>query len=1013
MNLITELNDRMMRRIIKWLATYLLVVLSVALPGQEPASFQINGTVTDANGDPIAGVGVYANEGSEFTLTGPEGNFTIESEEDGILVFEAHGFASRQAVAQEVRRQQGVTLSELPLQMYEGDLVNIPFGTRMKKLIASSVSVLNAKEILTYDSRQNVYGVINGRVPGVFGNLNVHGLGNAVVVVDGIPRPAELLNLQEVEQITVLKDAASRLMYGVQADLPVILVTTKRGEAFRRKMNVVVESGIGSPISYPDFLNAADYMEHYNAALVSDGLSEKYSLEQIQNTRSGVDPYAYPDEQYYNERYLKNSSNYLDVITEASGGNERAKYYANLGWSHSTGLLKVGRGAEEQQNRINLRGNVDFDINDWMSMHADGVALLYINREARSNAGGHPFWTYASEFHPEWYPSLIPYSRVNDPDSALYRSAVFVDSDHLLGGTSEYDQNIYGDLTRAGYQNQMIRTMQFNTGLDTDLGFLAEGLSARGYLSFDLYNVFNTIQQNSYSVYQPLRVNDTTNLIDVQKFNEDVRSGTQTVADPSFFRRVGLFGVVDYARVFGDHDLDITGVAYRDQIQYEDALQATKHLHFGAKTAYAFRSRYLAELTAVVPGSPRFAEGNRFGFSPAVALGWVVSDEPFLENSGVIDFLKLKGSWGIINTDEGFADYYLYQTTFTQGGWFDYNNGVNRNRRRYFGTIGNPDISWIKRSEINLGLEARLFGGLWLEAAYFNIRNYDVLTERVNYYTDFLDEFIPYENYNAFLDRGAELGLNYTTTLSRLELSFGTGGVYAVSEVLQLDEPIYDVEYRQRAGKPTDAIFGWVAEGLFQDQEEIDAHAVQTFGTVQPGDIKYRDLNSDGIIDDNDQEMIGVNTPRLQYSLNLRLRYGAFELFALGTGQYGDQNIYSQPYYWVYGDRKYSDVVRGSWTMVNDKSTATYPRLTTRSSSNNFRTSTYWLEDNNWFSLHTLQLTATFPYHMMQKTFFKGFRIYARGTNLLMISEIKEKKQLNIGTAPQMRYISLGVTASF
>jgi hypothetical protein len=555
--------------------------------------------------------------------------------------------------------------------------------------------------------------------------------------------------------------------------------------------------------------------------------------------------------------------------------------------------------------------------------------------------------------------------------------------------------------------------MQFNTGLDLDLGFLTEGLTAKGYLSFDLYNLFNTVQQNEYAVYQPVQIDDNTGRIDVQKFNEDVRSGTQNVQNPNFFRRVGLYGQINYTRQFGGHDVHLTSVAYRDQIQYEEALQSTRHLHFGLRASYAFRERYLLELTGVIPGSPRFDEGNRFGFSPAASVGWVVSDESFLANASALDFLKLKASWGIINTDQGFADYYLYRTTYTEGGWFNYNNGVNRNRRRYFGTIGNPDISWIKRSELTAGLEARLFGGLWLEGGYFQSKNYDVITERVNYYTDFLDEFLPYENYNAFLTQGVEFGLSYTATLSDLKITVGTNGVYAVPEVLQLDEPIYDVESRQQVGRPTDAIYGWVAEGLFEDQADIDGHAFQTFGVVQPGDIKYSDLNDDGIIDDNDQQMIGVNGDRFQYSLHLRLQYKSLELFAMGTGRTGSSRIFQNPYYWVYGDRKYSDVVLGSWTAVEDKSTATYPRLTTRNSPNNFRTSTYWLEENNWFNLHAVQLTYSFPNRLMSRTFFRGLRLYARGSNLLMISGIQEKKQLNLGAPPQMRHYTIGFTASF
>jgi hypothetical protein len=306
-----------------------------------------------------------------------------------------------------------------------------------------------------------------------------------------------------------------------------------------------------------------------------------------------------------------------------------------------------------------------------------------------------------------------------------------------------------------------------------------------------------------------------------------------------------------------------------------------------------------------------------------------------------------------------------------------------------------------------------LFNNLiWLEGGYFYSTLSNVLTRRTNYYPDFYAGVVPYENYNQFEDKGFEGGLTINYRLGDLGISAGSNIVYAVPKVLRIDEPQYEYDYRQRVNQPTDAIFGYVAMGLFNNQTEINQHAVQTFGTVRPGDIKYKDLNGDGIIDENDQMIIGNFRSRFQYSLNLRVSYKSLELFLLGTGQTGGNNHYSNPYYWVFGERKYSETVLNRWTPETAEA-ATYPALTSGSGANNFRTSTYWLEDDTFFTLHATQLAFTIPQRMLERISMNNLKVYLRGHNLFMISSIKDKKQLIIGSEPQFRSIALGINAYF
>jgi hypothetical protein len=269
---------------------------------------------------------------------------------------------------------------------------------------------------------------------------------------------------------------------------------------------------------------------------------------------------------------------------------------------------------------------------------------------------------------------------------------------------------------------------------------------------------------------------------------------------------------------------------------------------------------------------------------------------------------------------------------------------------------------------------------------------------------------LPYENYESYQDSGIDLGLNWSNRSGDLEYIVGVNFTYVTPKAIQVEEPQFPDAYRLREGKSTDSMFGYVAEGLFRDSADITSHALQTFGEVRPGDIKYKDLNNDGFIDEADQEQIGNSRSRMQYDVNLTIKWKGFSLFALGTGQSGSNMYLNNPYYWVYGNTaKYSEVVTGRWTPTN-ASNATYPRLTTGDGSNNFRNSTYWIVDNNWFTIHTAQLSYNIP---SKSEAIKGMKVYLRGSNLATFSKVKDERELNIGIAPQMRSFAIGLVASF
>ncbi|MEL7119064.1 MAG: SusC/RagA family TonB-linked outer membrane protein [Bacteroidota bacterium] len=972
---------------------------------------EISSKITNAQGEPIKDALITAGEGAIVTTSDANGNFTIKADPGDMVLIEAKGYSTYTIAASEIIGGADLSLEALKFHMTEDDQVNIPFGELSRRRLTGGVTAIDPKELLTFDNEQSFNGVLNSRVPGLFGNTNIRGLGNALVIVDGIPRPANTLNLQEIDQISVMRSLSSRMFYGAQADQGLILVKTKRGQAFKRTLNVTAETGIQDPISFPSYLGAADYMELFNEALVNDGEEPLYSSDAISNTRSGTNSVLYPNEDFYNSTYLNDMSMFNKVIMESSGGNQASQYYINLGWNRNTSLLNLGEGADERTDRFNIRGNVNYQLNDWLKMSLDGIAIIEIGRGPRYTGGD--FWNLASTQLPNAFPVLIPASELED--SGLRSSAVLVGGENVLGGTTQFQVNPFGELTRNGFTNQTDRVLQMNTGLDFDLNGITEGLTAKVFLSFDFINTFIRQQQNSYAVYQPITTIDSTGntLVSYNKIGVDEKRDDQNInnADIGFERRIGLYGVIDYDKTFdNDNNLKLSAIAYRDQFEMIDVIQPTRNLHFGLRGNYNIKDKYIIEATGVYAGSSFLTGNNRFAFSPSVGLGWVLSEEDFLKESSLFDYVKLTASWAQLNINP-ISDDFLYRTFFQRDGNFQYNDAVSQNQRLRIVT-GNENIDWAQRQEINVGVEALIADRLWIEANYFNSETSDMVAQLTGTYPGILggEDFTPFENFESFRDQGVELGLNLMSkNTGGFTYSIGANFAMSTPKALIVNESAGLPDSRKLQGKESDARFAYVFDGFFRDEAEIANSPTQTFGEVQPGDIKYQDINGDGVINQDDQQVIGNSNARFQYGLNVRLGYKDFELFVQGFGQTGAERYFNNEYFWVYGQRKYSEEVLNRWT-PETAATATYPRLSSRFNANNFRNSTLWLFEDNFFNLRRVQLSYRLPFDIRG---IQNITVYARGANLLTISDIRERRELNVGTAPQNRTYALGLFASF
>ena len=891
----------------------------------------------------------------------------------------------------------------------EDKILHIPFGNSSTFKNTGDITILNSDEILKYDNVTTVNEALSSRIPGAYGTYNFRGLGNALILVDGFPRNITDVNMQEVEQITVIKDANSAILYGVQANRGIVMITTKRGKPKNNKISGIVETGIGVPVSYPKYLGSARYMELYNEALRNDGLADLYTAAEINGTISGTNPYKYPDVDYYNSTFLKNYIQRSRVETEFSGGTQNARFYANLGWRRTGDLLKMVESLNS--DRLNFRSNLDFRINDFINTHVDIATIFNINNVLPSN-----FYSNASTFKPNYYPPLIDTSLIGNKN--LIKAATIVQGGNLLGGTSLYQTNVYGDLLLGGYTKQYNIIGMFNVGVDFDLKAILEGLTFKTLTSMDFVSQFNETQNNTYAIYEPKWLINSLggDSLSVTKIGNDKFTGTQGIANTGVARNFSLYGMLDFYRMFGTyHELSATILAYYDQYNASTLLQTDKNMHLGSRIYYVYNDKYIVNFSTAIVSSPKLSPDNRVSLSPSLALGYIISKEDFLKNNDIIDYLKLKVSAGVIKTDINLTRYFSYEdilTTSTGYAWGP--SGAFSRSSVVFSNIANPDLSYEKRKELTIGTEMLLFDkSIWVEANYFRENKSDqfVLAGLTSTYPAFLGGVNPVENYNDDRYTGFEFGISWRKMTGDFSFDIGPSILILNSKVIKRDE-FYENDYQYRTGKSTGAIFGLEALGLFQSQSEIDDHATQLFGIVKPGDIKYKDQNNDGIIDGNDEVQIGNSLASFVGGLTLRASYKNLTLFALASLRSGSQRTFSNSYYWLNGNVKYSEIAEGRWT-PETAATASYPRLSTRSNPNNFRTSTFWLEENKLFSLSRLQITYDLPQSMASRLYTKNLSLYIRGSNILNIAENKDRMELNIGSEPQFRNYSIGLKAYF
>lgn len=1007
----------------------LFTLITGVLKAQDSVKISVKAVVKGLNGEPVKGAVVSHEESNVKTTTDARGTFSLEVPSGALLNVEAPGYKTSLVVA--AAQLQLVDLTK------DVRMVPVAFNAVEEQDLPVGVSNVNIAELFEKNLFLDGLGGLEAFAPGYNGN-NLWGMSSSLILVDGVPRDFSTVTPNEIDQVSFLKSASAVALYGSRGARGVILITTKRGTETRQRINVRANAGVNVPKLFPQYLGSAEYMTLYNEALINDGLprNSNYTDEAIYNHAAGLNPYRYPNVDFFSDEYLKSTYGRYNVVTEIYGGNERAKYYTNIGFNSAGSLLNFGEAKENNtSNRINIRGNVDVKLTEIFRARVDASAVFSASNGVNTN-----YWSSAATFRPNRVTPLIPISFLEESDEANWAkvgAANVIDGKYVLGGTQLDQTNPFAAVYAGGNNKFTERGFQFTTGVDADLKGILQGLTFNTSMGVDYNNSYNQGYRNNYATYAPswTTYSGTDLLSNLQIYGQDEKTGQQQIADSWYRQTISLSSQLNYNNtVDKNHNLSaiLMGAAYRQSIS--QVYQPVTNSNLGLQLGYNFSRKYYAEFTGAVVNSPKLAPGNRVAFSPAGSIGWRISEEPFLKESSFINNLKLTASAGILHTDLDINDYFLYESIYTQreGNWFGWNDGSatqSTDSRRG----NNPDLTFARREEVSIGLEGAMFNNQVTFSAnvFQNTMSGIAVQNNVlfpNYFTQGFpsSSFIPFVNYNNDQRQGLDFHLNYDKRIGSVNWTLGTSGTYYTTKATKRAEIAEDA-YQLREGRPLDAIWGLEHDGFFMDASEVAAAdgingAKPAFGNIAPGDIRYKDQNGDKIINDQDQIYLGrggwAGSP-LTMGLHLTAKWKSLTFFALGTGRFGAHGIKGgsdqapqRDYFWANGQDKYSVVVRDRWT-EETKNTATFPRLTTLGGDNNFRTSDFWMYSTDRFDLSKIQVSYNISDRLLKSKFIREMGVYVTGFNLLTVSKERELMETNFGSSPQTRLYNLGVKALF
>lgn len=897
--------------------------------------------------------------------------------------------------------------------------VNVAFRSIDRQDLLGGIAVLDYEELQAKDENNYALADITALVSG-FNGASLWGNSDFLVMVDGVPRDAGSVLPSDIAQITILKGAQAVVLYGSRGAKGAILITTKRGNRSDLRIKASVNTGWHAIKELPGYLNSADYMTLYNEALRNDGLDPLYSKSDIYNYASGINPYRYPDVNLLSDDYISRTYNRTEANVEFRGGGEKAQYYASIDYQNAGDFVKFGNNDGRGSQSLAVRGNVDMRFSDRIKAYVNTGVSFGSNK----SAAGADFWQLTSTLRPNRIAPLIPLSYI-DPNSMQARKMLETADIYegcFLAGSLMDQTNGVADAYAAGKNTYNYRKFEFATGLDFDLQSLLRGLSAHAMMSIDYNTSYNTSYNNSYATYQP-EWSDYSGkgmITSLTMHGLDKKSGVQNMGGSNYNQTINFNVHFDYDRTFGEgHNVYGSLLANGWQQSQSGEYHHKSNVNLGLLGNYNYKHRYYAELGLSAIHSARLAEGHREAVNYSATLGWNIAREKFMENS-IFSDLTLSASYSHLNQDLDIDGYYyyarnIYQDAETQSGW----GSANAVRATVSKRGENLDLDFVKRNEFSVNLHGELLKkSLTFDMSYFTSKTSDLLIIPNNQYPSFMttyypnSSFLPYINYNADKRNGFDMSVNYRKEFGKLKFGAGANITIYGTKASKRDDSGFNDAYQYREGQPLDALWGYECLGFFQSDEEVAAAPAQTsFGSdVKAGDLRYKDQNGDGVIDEKDQVYLAkggwYGTPTT-LGFNVTLGYKGFTLFIAATGNFGAKAFKNSSYYWMKGSDKYSVEAQGRWT-PETRDCATLPRLTTGSGANNYQNSDFWLYSTDKFSVSKIQLTYDFPDKLFENKIVKGIAVFASMYDLFTISKNRSLLETNIGSAPQTRFMQFG-----
>lgn len=826
-----------------------------------------------------------------------------------------------------------------------------------------------------------------------------------LILVDGIERDWSFIDASEVDHVSVLKDAAAVALYGNKGANGAIEITTKRGRYGARELKVNYDHLINYQVNRPKFVNAQTYANAMNEALANEGSAAKYTAQEIAAFGNGQYPDLYPNVNWVNETFRHHGVT-NKIGAEMSGGGQKFRYYTGLTLLSDKGFVNNniddnGNNTQDKYVRGNLRVNLDIDLTPTTLLKVNTVGML---SEMSEPGSATDLWSLVYALPSAAFP--VKFQNTGDWGGSV-----------TWAGT----KNPVAQTAGAAYYKIHERALYADMTLNQDLGGFVEGLSATARLGYDTYS---TIYENHsktyiYGYYAPSTWAD--GVPTAGTYSQGGEKGTQSSAagTNAYKRRLHFDAGLNYERYFRPQDYYYSSLRW--EYEFEDQTGSNNTIYRQTATwlnHYAYKDRYIGEVALVLTGSSRLAPGHKWALGPTVSGAWVASKESWMKNVSWVNFLKLRGSFGVIHTDylPNSTWTYYTQSYATSGVTYPFNSGYDSAwGNTTLGQMATTNPTHEKAFKYNLGVDATLFGGLNVELDAYYQRRSGIWVEGSGNYGSVIGFEAPYINAGKVNHWGAEAKLDYSHKFGDVLFNIGTTVALNKNKILQQAEEPRAYENLVQTGNPLSSIYGLKAIGLFQTQAEIDAAPTQTFSTVRPGDIQYEDVNGDGQIDANDKVKIGYSTacPELYYTFHLGAEYKGIGIDAMfqGVGRYSAV-LNTSGYYWgLVSNTSLSQYVYDNrWTTSNPD--AEFPRLSSSSNANNYQTSTFWLRDRSYFKLRNIEVYYNFPKTLLGKTgFINAAKFYVRGTDLFTLDHLSTVDAESYGvTSPLTRSIQFGVS---